>query len=221
MSSPLNRNKWLKELEQDEDKDFLIDGITNGLELIPADSPLAPAEMDNYVSATNPSARAKVEQTIREEIQEGNYVVTQSRPTLVSALGAIPKPDSDELRLIHDCSMPPSKGVNSYVPNIDKLRFQTIDDAIKLLDKGYFLAKIDLRHAYRSVPIHPKNYAAMGLKWIFEGDLVPTYFIDTRLPFGGQRAPGIFHRLTQSVRRMMLRRGFLGIVVYLDDFLNP
>ena len=69
------------------------------------------------------------------------------------------------------------------------------------------------------MPIHPKNYAAMGLKWIFEGDLVPTYFIDTRLPFGGQRAPGIFHRLTQSVCHMMLRRGFLGIVVYLDDFL--
>ena len=56
MSSPLNRNKWLKELEQDEDKDFLIDGITNGFELIPADSALAPAEMDNYISATNPSA---------------------------------------------------------------------------------------------------------------------------------------------------------------------
>ena len=59
----------------------------------------------------------------------------------------------------------------------------------------------------------------MGLKWIFEGDLVPTYFIDTCLPFGGRRAPGIFHRLTESVQRMMLRRGFLGIVVYLDDFL--
>ena len=147
MSSPLNKNKWLKELEQDEDKDFLIDGITNGFELIPADSALAPAEMDNYISVTNPSARAKVEQTIREEIWEGNYVVTQSKPTLVSALGAVLKPDSDKLRLIHDCSMPPSKGVNSYVPNIDKLRFQTIDDAIKLLDKGYFLAKIDLRHA--------------------------------------------------------------------------
>ena len=146
-------------------------------------------------------------------------MVTQSKPTLVSALGAVPKPDSDELRLIHDCSMPPSKGVNSYVPNIDKLRFQTIDDAIKLLDEGYFLAKIDLCHAYRSVPIHPQNYAAMGPKWIFEGDLVPTYFIDTRLPFGRQRAPGIFHRLTQSVRHTMLRRGFLGIVVYLDDFL--
>ena len=29
----------------------------------------------------------------------------------------------------------------------------------------------------------------------------------------------IFHRLTQAVRRMMSRRGFPDLVVYLDDFL--
>ena len=45
-----------------------------------------------------------------------------------------------------------------------------------------------------------------------------SYFVDTRLPFGGRSAPGIFHRLTQAVRRMMERRGFL-VIVYLDDFL--
>ena len=48
---------------------------------------------------------------------------------------------------------------------------------------------------------------------------MPTYFVDTRLPFGGRRAPGIFHRLSQSVRHIMLRQGFHSIVVYLDDFL--
>ena len=42
---------------------------------------------------------------------------------------------------------------------------------------------------------------------------------DTRLPFGSKLAPGIFHRLTQSVRRMLQRRGIYGVVVYLDDFL--
>ena len=39
------------------------------------------------------------------------------------------------------------------------------------------------------------------------------------LPFGRRSAPGIFHRLTQSVRRMMARRGFDMIIIYLDDFL--
>ena len=38
------------------------------------------------------------------------------------------------------------------------------------------------------------------------------------MPFGFRLAPGMFHRLTQSVKRMMARRGFTARVVYLDDF---
>lgn len=41
--------------------------------------------------------------------------------------------------------------------------------------------------------------------------------VDTRLPFGSCKAPAIFNRLTQSVRCMMQRKGYL-VVVYLDDF---
>ena len=219
MPSPLNKGRWMAELDLDEDKEFLLDGIINGFELIPADSTLSPAEMDNYSSSTKPDARDKVEQTLQEEIGEGNYVITPNRPTIVSALSAVPKAGSQELRLIHDCSMPAGRGVNSYVPSLDKFHFQTIDDAVKLVDTEYYLAKIDLRHAYRSVPIHPSNYPATGLKWTFSGDNSPTYLYDTRLCFGGRRSPGIFHRLTQSVKRMMHRKGFQGVVVYLDDFL--
>ena len=109
-------------------------------------------------------------------------------------------------------------GVNSYI-EIEKQKFQTIDDAVALLQKGYYMAKVDLRHAYRSVPVHPANHQALGLKWKFKGCAKYTYLMDTRLPFGGKSAPGIFHRLTQAVRRMMARRGFTMVVVYLDDFL--
>ena len=43
--------------------------------------------------------------------------------------------------------------------------------------------------------------------------------MDTRLPFGGRRSPEIFHRLTQVVRRIMAKKGYHALVVYLDDFL--
>ena len=82
-----------------------------------------------------------------------------------------------------------------------------------------FHGKIDLRHVYHSVPIHPSNYVATGLQWHFAGYDHPTYFFDTWLPFGAKCSPEIFHRLTQAIRRMMERRGFKTIVVYLDDFL--
>ena len=81
------------------------------------------------------------------------------------------------------------------------------------------MAKIDLRHAYRLVPIHPANYQATGCKWQFSGDDHFTYFYNTRLPFGAKSSPEIFHRLTQSVCRMMAKGGFTDIIVYIDDIL--
>ncbi|KAL9952390.1 hypothetical protein ACROYT_G039640 [Oculina patagonica] len=194
------------------------DGIVNGFQLVPSGTHFAKAQNNNYKSATGTCVKAAVEQTILSEIREGNYVVTESKPAIVSALGAIPKPNSSEIRLIHDCSRPHGQALNDYI-STHSFKFQTLDDAIAQLQPNYFMAKIDLRHAYRSVPIHPSNYAATGLQWHFDGDDDVTYFYDTRLPFGAKRSPEIFHRLTQSVRRMMARRGFNSVVVYLDDFL--
>ena len=48
------------------------------------------------------------------------------------------------------------------------------------------MGKVDLKSAYRSVPIHPSNYAGTGLKRKFKGNKMKfTYFVDTKLPFGG------------------------------------
>ena len=92
MPSPLNKGRWMAELELDKDREFLLEGIINGFELIPADSTLSPAEMDNHSSSTKPEARDKVEQTLPEEIAEGNYVVTPKKPTIASAISAVPNP---------------------------------------------------------------------------------------------------------------------------------
>ena len=176
----------------------MLDGIITGFELIPADSTLSPAEMDKYSSSTKPEARDKVEQTLREEIAEGSYIITPNRLTIVKALSAVPKAGSQELRLIHDCSMPVGRGVTSYVPSLDRFHFQTVDDAVKLVDHGYYLAKIDLHHAYRSVPIQPSNYPATGLRWTFSGEDNHTYLYDTCLCFGGRRSPGIVHQVSNA-----------------------
>ena len=170
------------------------------------------------MSSTGKANRLKVEEQILHELSHGHYRKCKSPPTFVSSLGAIPKPNSSNVRLIHDCSQPPGSSLNDFA-SVEKLSFQTIDDAVSLLSPNCFLGKIDLQSAYRSVAIHPDDFMATGLCWTFEGDSRPTYMYDTRLPFGARRAPGIFHRITQSVKRMMAARGYTGLVVYLDDFL--
>ena len=212
----MNKERWYHELFDDPDREFLLNGIYNGFNIVPQDTKLQPAFMPNYRSATKAN-RGKVEETIKSEIAKGNYQIVHEKPTIISALGAIPKPGSDDVRIIHDCSMPKGKGVNDYV-HAEKFKFQTLDDAIKLVKPNSYMAKIDLSAAYRSVNVNPASYQALGLQWQFEGNSNTTYMVDTKLCFGAKNAPEVFHRLTQSVKRMMAKRGYEKTVVYLDDF---
>ena len=93
-----------------------------------------------------------VQQQILSEIEEGNYVVCDHKPELISPLGAIAKPKGG-IRLIHDCSRPMGNSLNDYATLESYLKFQTIDDATSMVQPRYFMAKVDLKSAYRSVNI--------------------------------------------------------------------
>ena len=79
-----------------------------------------------------------------------------------------------------------------------------------------FFAKVDLRSAYRSVNLSKASQKVTGLKWVLNGETI--YIRDSKLPFGAKLSPGIFHRLTQAVKRIMARKGYDLLVVYLDVF---
>ena len=82
---------------------------------------------------------------------------------------------------------------------------------------GCYMAKVDIKSAYRAVATNQHSWSYAGIKWTLDGEDV--YIVDRRLPFGARASPSHFHRLSQSIKRMMLRRGFNKIVAYQDDFL--
>ena len=214
----LKWDAWEHELpNNDVDRDFILNGIREGFHIV-SHSNFTEAECDNYNSAIDPSIHNVVESQIKTELVEGRYAITATKPVIVSALGAIKKTGGG-IRLIHDASRPLGCALNDYAQMEYKLSFQSLKDAEKLIKPNVYFSKIDLKSAYRSVGIHPEDYCATGLKWKFTGDSEYTYLFDKRLPFGSRLAPGIFHRITQSVRRIMEGYGFHNLVVYLDDFL--
>ena len=77
-----------------------------------------------------------------------NFVITAAKHTVVSASGTILKPNSSGVRLLHDRSRPHGYAVNNFI-STQYFKFQSLDDAFKLLKPNYFMAKIDLKHAYR------------------------------------------------------------------------
>ena len=172
-------------------------------------------QADNLLSATRGNANYEaVKQQVLSELQDGNYVLCDSPPSLASPLGAVPKKDGG-IRLIHDCSRPIAKPLNDYASIEMSHKFQTSDDATSSVQAGYYMSKVDLKSAYRSVSTNTESQQFTGLKFWFDDRFV--YVRDTKLPFGSKLVPGIFHSLTQAVKRMMEKRGFTALVVYLDD----
>lgn len=205
---------WESELEGDPDRDFLLDGIRNGFHIVDPHAPIQPSSLPNHKSALdNYDATTSL---IAKEIELGRYAVASIPPTIVSPLGLIPKTDNGH-RLIHDCSAPSGRSVNDSAVHCDKQTYESIDTAVDYLKSGYFMAKVDIKSAYRAVAIHPASYRATGLSWTIDGERL--VLIDKRLPFGARPAPSIFHRLSQSIKRMMARRGHTSVIAYQDDFL--
>ena len=145
----------------------------------------------------------------------GHYDVVEKPTDISSPKRVIPKPDN-EVRFYSDCSRPERLSVNDNCTSGWQQRFSQVDDVASLVAKGCYTAKVDLKSAHRTVPIIKHSQRFTGLQWQF-GDR-NIYLRDTRLPFGSKLPPGIFHRLTQAVRRMFRRHGLAATVVYLDDF---
>ena len=158
---------WEEELPSDDpDRTVLLEGVANGFHIIHQDklNNLKPVSLQNYKSATNSQNKHKVEKQIQNELVNGRYIIVDQPATITSALGAVPKKGSDSVRLIHDCSRPYGDSVNDLSSPIS-FSYQSLQDAIQLIKPDYYLAKLDLLSAYRSVRIHPSNYAVTGIHW--------------------------------------------------------
>jgi hypothetical protein len=68
------------------------------------------------------------------------------------------------------------------------------------LGKGTLLAKIDIKSAYRLIPVHPHDRKYLGMLW--KGNL----YIDAMLPFGLRSAPKIYPQRWQMLSNGALHK---------------
>lgn len=210
---------WERELPaQYPARHFILTGIKDGFRITNKDMPLEKVFVKNYRSSTAPLVHHIVERQILDELDNGRYKTCATPKTVTSALGAIPKPNSHKVRIIHDCSRPLGQALNDRAENAP-FSYQSLQDALSGVHRGTWLAKLDLASAYRSVRVHESDHDLTGLAWTFEGDSHPTFMYDTRLMFGARLAPAIFNHLSQAVVAMMKNRGYKNIYAYCDDFL--
>ena len=137
----------------------------------------------------------------------------------VSPFGVIPKKSKPgHWRLITDLSSPHGHSVNDGIDKeLCSLSYTSIDDVVNcilVLGRGSLMAKMDIKQAYRNIPVHPENQPLLGVKWTGE------YLIDKALPFGLRSAPLIFTAVADVLQWMMQEKGAVLVYHYLDDFIT-
>ena len=139
----------------------------------------------------------------------------------ISRFRVIPKKHQPgRWRLIVDLSSPINQSVNDFIdPSLCSLSYASVENAAAFVFKagwGALLAKLDIRSAYRNIPVHPSDQHLLGMRW---RDRV---FVDTCLPFGLRSAPQIFNATADALEWIIANEGrtFLEFTAhYLDDFL--
>lgn len=109
-------------------------------------------KMANHKSAMQ--KQEVVTNIILDEIEKGRYVVCDDwQPNIISPLGLVSKSDGG-YRLIHDCSLPYGHAVNDITIEMEKQSYESVDTAVGLMTYTCFMAKVDIKAAYRAVAIH-------------------------------------------------------------------
>ena len=123
-----------------------------------------------------------------------------------SPLGIVPKKDPSEFRLIHHLSYPPGSSVKDFIPeDCSSVHYASINDAISVVKRkgaGCFMAKTDVKSAFRIIPISPDDFALLGMKW------ENSYYFDRCLPMGCSSSCAIFEVFSTYGTRMACHEPF-------------
>ena len=200
---------------------FVLEGISKGFRIgfVKPPSSLNSARTNLYSALEHPEV---VTEYLHTEVSLGRVAgpfAPGAVPHIhISRFGVIPKGQTGKWRLIVDLSHPKGHSVNDGIlPHLCSLQYVTIDEAIKgitQLGQGTLLAKIDIKSAFRLLPVHPADRHLLGMEW--QGKV----YIDTCLPFGLRSAPKLFNVLAELLSWIAKQRNVSFLIHYLDDFLT-
>ena len=119
--------------------------------------------------------------------------------------------------MIVDLSHPSGYSINDRIPKeLCSLMYITIDTAIEQIQKlgrGTSLAKINIKCAFRLLPVHLADCHLLAMKWKQQ------LHVDTCLPFRLHSAPKL-NILADLLTWILEHMGVSSIMHYLDDFLT-
>ena len=198
--TPVNVPALNSELISYPDRHFvntLIDNLINGCNIGYTGPQFNHCSRNLHSAYQNPTT---LDAVIAEERKLGRFLGPFNQPPLLSfrssGLGLVPKHD-DGWRFICHLSAPHGSSINDYIdPESFSLTYCSVDDAyaiVNALGTGALMSKIDLKNAFRLIPVRPNDWNLLGMQWRGK------FYIDTFLPFGLRSAPFLFNQLSTAI----------------------
>ena len=201
---------------------FILFGLATGFRIGFGSHPSGPLQSARRNHPSVSECTQAVSQYIGEECVGGRMVgpvlTGVSSQVHCSPIGLVPKGrDSGRWRMIVDLSHPHGRSVNDGIDSeLCSLQYASVDDAVRFLltlGQGSSLIKVDLKSAYRIVPVHPRDRHLLGIQW--EGKV----YVDMALSFGLRSAPLLFTAVADAIGWALTEAGVPLLLHYLDDFL--
>ena len=221
VSSPIDIYRLELELTDHPDRNFVFNLLSTLKEgaRIGYSGPRSARISPNLISATqHPDV---VSANLQKEVILGRVAGSYPAPPLANfqchPVGVIPKKHSSDWRTIYHLSYSQGNSINDHIAKDPySLSYVRVDDAIHILQslgKGAFMAKTDLKSAFRLIPIHPDDWNLLGILWKSQ------YYVDMYLPFGLRSAPLIFNQLSDGLEWILKNSyGLQRVIHILDDF---
>ncbi len=158
--------------------------------------------------------------SVNKEVERGHTAGPFCNPPFhrnhISPLGADIKPDGSA-RLIMDLSQPQGESINEFISKeefpTEYVHFDVATALVRKMGRGCLLSKVDIKHAFRLLPVRPKDWPLLVYFW--EGK----YYVDLKLPFGARSSPSIFTDFADLLCWIFSNNYGLVIIHYADDYL--
>ena len=210
---------WLEGYDEEE-KQILLDGFAQGFSIGCDDRP----NIVNSVRNQKPALEKPevLEKLLKKEIEARRIAGPYTKPPFenlhVSPLSLRPKKVKDEYRLIHNLSAPFGDSVNAGIDeSVSTVQYETVDMAIEYIQKfgaGAYLAKSDIRKAFRNLPIKPADRLLLGMEHKNQ------WFFDKTLAMGCSSSCALFEKLSRALQWICkVKLGIKCMCHVLDDFI--
>lgn len=221
VSTPLHRDAWAHYLSDYPDRAFvasILQIIESGANIgFSASETVRPCR--NLKSALEQPAfvDSAVDLMVTNGQVHGPFLDAPLSSLRCSPLGTVSrKRNPSKLRIINHLSWPRGTSVNDGIPDSEaSIKYDAFECAIRDLvasGPGSLMAKLDLKDAFRHIPIRPDDWHHLGFTWKRK------LYYCVALTFGLRSAPYIFNLFAEALHWIIQRHIPAHLRHYLDDF---